>query len=91
MADRFANHPVSLEGPMEDGVVVVPSDTIDLVQSTRGIWVGATGNVAVMHYNRANTRSVVTYAGVPAGTLLRVRALRVMAANTTATAMLACW
>lgn len=54
---------------------------------TRALWVGGAGDVAIVAENDATT--AVTIAGVPAGTLLPIRARRVNSTNTTATAIVA--
>lgn len=72
-------------GPAVHGVVVVPSD-ITVLSPTRGLWIGAAGNVAVVF---AADASAVTLIGVPAGTRLEVCVTKVMATNTTATSIVA--
>lgn len=54
---------------------------------TRALWIGGTGDVAIVAENDGTT--AVTIVGVPAGTLLPVRAKRVNSTNTTATAIVA--
>lgn len=49
------------------------------------LWIGATGNVAV----RDKFGNVSTLLAVPTGTMLDVRAERVMSTNTTATSIVA--
>ncbi len=65
--------------------VVTPSDTVDLPSTTKAIWIGATGNLAVIMADDVDT-APVTFNGVPAGTMLNVQARRVMATGTTVTA-----
>jgi len=50
----------------------------------RAIYVGGAGDVAIRHTEGG---SVVTYVGVPAGTILPVSGVRVMSTGTTATNM----
>lgn len=69
----------------KNGKAITTSDTVDLSFVTRSIWVGVTGDIAIIPYG--NT-TAVTYKAVPAGRW-NVRATRVMATNTTATNLVA--
>lgn len=71
----------------ENGVAIVPSDTVALTNATRAIYVGGTGDVTVI----LNGSGTVTFKAVPAGTWLWIAAGTVKAAGTTATLMLALW
>lgn len=66
---------------------VTPHNSNNLADGAcRALWVGGAGNVVVLAEEDA---SAVTWVGVPAGTILPVRALRVQSTNTTATNILA--
>ena len=67
----------------QDGFPITPNDSTVFPQSTRAIWVGGTGAVAVTMVNG----TVLTFTGVPSGTLLPLQVQKVMATNTTATAL----
>lgn len=71
-----------------NAAAITTSDTVDLTIPTRGIWVGGTGAVKV---NLVDTGTNITFSAVPAGTLLPVRAKRVLATGTTATNLVALW
>ncbi len=62
---------------------ITPSDTVNFSnrRMTRGIYVGGTGDVVAV---RADG-TAVTFTGVPAGTVLPIRAIRVNSTSTTAT------
>lgn len=79
MPDPFPNQQPSILGPAEDGFAITPHDTNDLAQTTRAIWVGADGNIALV--TRAGT--TLTLSGAKAGTLIPIRATRVLATGTT--------
>lgn len=82
---RYPDGPV---GSASAAAAVVPSDANDVTLNgyySRGLYVGGAGDVAVTMADG----SVVTFAAVPAGTLLPVQASRVMATNTTATSIVA--
>lgn len=78
-ADRFG--PAALADPAEHAFAITPNDTTDLSYVTRAIWVGGAGNLNVVMLSGAT----VLFSGIAAGTLMRVRASRVMATSTTAT------
>ena len=67
-------------------VAVTPSDTVNLVQGiTRGLYVGASGNVKVIDA----VGTTVTLNGLVAGVFHPVRVKRVFATDTTATGIVA--
>lgn len=70
-----------------DAIAVSPSDASDLPggPTNVGLWVGGAGDVHVTMHSGAE----VTFAAVPAGTLLRIAAKRVWATGTTATNIVA--
>lgn len=66
---------------------VTPNDSTDLsLGACRALWVGGAGNVAII---AEEDDTVVVWSGVPAGTILPVRAKRVRSTSTTATNILA--
>lgn len=82
VADIYNNiPPAALVGPAVKGFAITPSDITDLTNTTRYIYVGGAGAVAIMFRDG----TTVTLAAVPVGTLLPVRAMRVLATGTTAT------
>lgn len=85
MTDPFANTQPSLSGPATSGFSVTPDDDADLARASRALYVGSAGDLAV----RMLTGETVTLAAVPAGSLLPLRVRRVLAAGTTATAIVA--
>ncbi|MFT2210364.1 spike base protein, RCAP_Rcc01079 family [Rhizobium giardinii] len=80
MPDRFSSNIPSLTSPATHGFTVTPSDAIDLSEVTRAIYVGSGGTLAV----RLLSGQTVTFAGVSAGSILPLRADRVLATGTTA-------
>jgi len=66
-----------------DYEAITPSDSVNFTgrRMTRGLYVGGTGDVAAV---RADG-TAVTFSGVPAGTILPIRAIRVNSTGTTAT------
>ena len=79
-----AGSPANNPAPGETWVPIVTNDTVDLQPTPRGIWVGGGGTVVV----RGTDNVLGTFLNVPAGSMLPLRATRVMTAST-ATNMLA--
>lgn len=87
MGDNFSSAQPGLESPADDGLAVTPSDSVDLATDGRALYVGGTGDVALV----TPKGTVLTFVGVPAGTILPVRVRRVNSTNTDATSMIALW
>lgn len=70
---------------------ITPSDaSVDSFQiPTRGIYVGATGDVVCVPKTRTGEGAAVLFKSVPAGTVLPISATRVNSTNTTATLLVA--
>lgn len=68
-----------------NAVAAAHSDTVDLADySSRGLYVGTTGNVKVDMFGSGT----VTFTGVPAGTILPIVAKRIYSTGTTASTIL---
>lgn len=74
------------EAPARALRAVTPNDSTDLEGYVRALWVGGAGNVSVI---AAEDTDPVTISGVPAGTILPIRAKRVRSTSTTATNIVA--
>ena len=85
--DAFSRQQTQTNDPYTNAVAVTPHDTNDLTYVTRGVYVGGTGTLKV----NMQDSGTVTFAGVPAGTLLPIRATRVYSTGTTAATILALW
>ncbi len=72
-------------GPATHAAAVTPSDSVDLANFSRAIYVGGAGNLVVVMLSGEQ----VTFTGVQAGTILPIRVTRVRATSTTATAIVA--
>lgn len=64
-------------------LAVTPSDTIDMFLVSRGVYVGAAGPLTCVMADG----STVTFGNVPGGSILPIRAARIMATGTTASAI----
>lgn len=65
---------------------VTKSDSIVFAPPTKGLYIGVTGDVAVL---MAEDVSPVTFVAVASGTVLPLRAAKVMSTNTTAASIVA--
>ena len=71
---RSANATVSAHSAF----VVTPSDAT-IIPATRGLYVGGTGNLSVVMAEDGNT---VLFSAVPAGSILPIQVVQVLAATT---------
>ena len=65
--------------------VVVPSDTVNLAQTARALYIGVSGKISV---EMAGVGSAIVFLAVPVG-VLQIEVTRVNATNTDATDMVA--
>jgi len=79
--DRYDKHASSLMAPADDGFAITPNDGADLTRTPRSIYVGGAGNIALI----TSKGTTVTFTGLAAGSVLPIRANRVLATGTTAT------
>lgn len=79
--DLYAGSGTDLLGPAVHAAAVAPSDTNEMEFASKRLWVGGAGNVKLVTVGG----ETVTYASVPAGTYLNVRAVQVFSTGTTAT------
>jgi hypothetical protein len=77
--DPFVNTQGGLQSPCRSTFVITPSDTNELPFVTRAIYVGGAGSITA---RLADDTASVTFNGVPAGTMLPIRARQVYATGT---------
>ena len=84
MAGKYtsANATVSAHSAL----AVTPSDST-ILPCTRALYVGTTGNIAVVMADDENT---ITFSNVPVG-ILPIQVIKVMSTNTTASNVIALW
>lgn len=85
--DTFSKHSRSLTSPPEEAAAVVPDDMTDLARVTRAVYVGNGGDLRV----RMLRGGVVTFAGVPDGSLIPMRVSQIYATGTTASDIVGLW
>lgn len=83
MTERFRSRTPDQSGPVRQGFAVTPSDSTPLASETRAIYVGAGGDLSVV----LSSGDTITLSGVPAGSLLPLRAQKVRSTGTTASAL----
>jgi hypothetical protein len=76
-----------INAPAANAAAVTPHDGTNLSTTTRALWVGGAGDVAVEMLGSGT----IVLAGIPAGTLLPIRVTRVNSTNTDATDIVALW
>lgn len=84
MHDRYNTFSTGLESPVIDGFAITPDDHEYLPETTRAVYVGGAGSLSVTLASGA----VITLEGIGSGTFLPLRACRVLATDTTATAII---
>jgi len=87
MADRFSKQYPNIDSVAFDAFAVTPG-TSDLAYTTRGVYIGGSGNLTVMmaSYDSANT--IVAFNNVIAGSVLPIRVKKIYA-NSTAPSIVA--
>lgn len=85
--DHHQNQAEGLTSPYNDGAAVTPSDSTDLVNITRALYVGSQGNLTV---RMAGSGNDVTFY-MDKHDLLPIRVVRVLATGTTCSNIVALW
>lgn len=85
MADRFPGIADTLISPGTRATPVVPSDTVDLPNIGKALYVGTGGTIVMIGAGGSTPR---TWLNVPDGAMIPFRASRIFATGTTATDML---
>lgn len=85
--DSFSSYATGTLGPATEGTSVVPSDTNDLSNVSRAIYVGSAGHVRVTLKGGAD----VTFTNAGSGAVLPIRASRIWQTGSTAADMVALW
>lgn len=88
MSDRFFKKYTELDSIAYDGFPITANDSVTFSQPPRAIYVGGTGDITLetLGYEDGVT-TTLTFASVPAGMLLPIRASKVYS-NTTANSLI---
>lgn len=79
--DKFETAAQSVSAPAASCFSITPSDTDNLAEATKALYVGVGGTVTL---RAAASMLDVTFVGVPSGSILPVRVYAVRATGTTA-------
>ncbi|WP_375599371.1 hypothetical protein [Devosia sp. Naph2] len=85
--DTFAGRDSGVDAPVGSGAAVAPNDDTDLTIVTRAVYVGGSGNLAVIMQSGAE----LTFENVSDGQLLPIRVSRIKSTGTTATSIVGLW
>lgn len=88
MFDKFQGHADIASAPARHVATLVPSDTADLTETPKAIYVGTGGDVALIAVDAPTGADRVVFRNLPSGSLLPVRARRVAVTGTTASDLL---
>lgn len=80
----IVRHDLTIIHPLEGGFSVTPDDNTDFPKKTRAIYVGTTGDLAVVMAN-GNT---ITFTDIAAGVFHPLQVIRVLSTGTTATGII---
>lgn len=80
MSDKFGTYSTGLSSPAVGAFSISPNDAQDLLQVTRAIYVGVSGDISVV----MKSGEAVSFIGVGAGAVLPLRVARVNATGTSA-------
>ncbi|MEE9453796.1 MAG: hypothetical protein V3V13_05360 [Paracoccaceae bacterium] len=85
--DTYKNTMGGLESPAREAMSVTPNDTVDLTHTSRAVYVGVSGDIAV---HMADETTAVIFKSVPVG-ILPVRLDRILATGTSASDLVTLW
>jgi len=77
------------QGPATHMRAVTPSDTVELPDGCRGLFIGTAGNVVVVGVDAAGGATGVTLKNLANGQIIPIAVRRVNSTNTTATDIVA--
>jgi hypothetical protein len=85
--DDYARFATGLDTPYRHAAAITPSDTVDLTNVSRAIYVGGAGNIVLI----TQAGETVTITGATVGSVYRIMASRIKSTSTTATNLVALW
>lgn len=89
MSDGFSDYADNAGAPARHVVAITPSDSADLADTPKGIYVGTGGDLALIAAGAPANAAAVVFRNLPSGALLPVRTRRIAATGTTAADLLA--
>ena len=85
--DTFKNSAEGDTSPVSHGATVVASDSEELTNVTRAIYIGGEGDLKV----KTLGNETITFESLSAGQLLPIRVKQIFSTGTTATSIIALW
>lgn len=85
--DTFSSFPTTPISPARSAISAIPSDTTALPHVSRALFIGQGGDLSV----EMADGDIVTFEGVPGGSLLPVRVGRINSTGTTASSIICLW
>lgn len=89
--DPFGSYADNVSAPCRHWTTLTPSDSTDLTNVPKAIYVGGAGDIAMIGVSAPTGAPGVVWKAVPAGSVLPVRPRRVLATLTTATNLVGCY
>jgi hypothetical protein len=89
MSDAYASVFSNVSDPGERAKAVAPSDTVDLADTPKALYVGTGGDIAMIGDNEPAGAAALVWRNVPAGAIVPFRPRRILLTGTTAADMLA--
>lgn len=89
MADAYGAVFSGVSDPGERVAAVVPSNTADLTETPKALYVGTGGDIAMIGDNEVAGTAATVWRNVPSGAVVPFRPRRIMATGTTASDILA--
>lgn len=89
--DQFGAYADNVSAPCRRWVALTPSDTTDLTDLPKAIYVGTGGDISMIGVSAPTGSAGVVWKGVPAASLIPVRPRRILATGTTAADLVGCY
>lgn len=89
--DRYGSYADSVQSSCRRWSTITPSDTVDLTELPKAIYVGGAGDITMIGVDAPAAATGIAWKGVPAASMLPVRPRRVLATGTTATLIVGCF
>lgn len=85
--DVFSDNAAGLSSPVTNALAITPSDTDELAQVTRGVYVAVSGTLKVDMVDSGT----VTFTALSAGVIHPIRCKKIYSTGTAATGIVAVW
>lgn len=86
--EKLAELYPDMDDPFMDAEQITPSDTVELENYTRGVWIGVGGDVVMI---LAASGTAVTFKNIPSGTMIPMVIRQIKLTGTTAQNIVGMW